>query len=161
MNIKRLMKIKDADRNAFKRGVKVNATLPNNRSVSGTYVEPYAPDKHTIKGDDGKLYGVPTSNIERVGGRTRNGNASKIRQYQSEIKSLRDELRTVNADMEEMIAQAAMTAAEQNGTDYNDELDSIVNDGNNPIVVEYGDEIDRINNEIQKLQNKIRQYKNI
>ena len=53
MNIKRLMKIKDADRNAFKRGVKVNATLPNNRSVSGTYVEPYAPDKHTIKGDDG------------------------------------------------------------------------------------------------------------
>lgn len=148
---------------SFKRGHKVNATLPSGKVIQATYVEPYGKDKHTVK-FEGKLYGVSTViNWKKISGQyvgKKRGFAAlskmedKLNDVISEIKDLKRKRKDVEIDMEETISQAAKLNAEKNGTSYDEELDSIVNDGNNPIVKKFGKELDKIDNKIGTLQNK-------
>ena len=140
-------------KNTFKPGHKVRATLPTGKVIEATYVEPYAKDKHTVKDENGKLYGVSTDKIEKIAGQY----AGKKRSYaelsrmedrlddlHNEIISLKRQRRDTEIDMEEELAQAGEEA---------------INNGNHPLVIKYGKELEKLDNKIAQTLSKYKKQK--
>lgn len=138
--------------NTFRPGNKVKVTLPTGRVISASYVEPYGKDRHAVKDEDGKLYGVTTDKIEKISGQSKRkmsfSEVSKIEEkmddLHQQIVDLKRERKNLEIDMEEELSQ--LSEEERN-------------DGNNKTVVYYGQELDRIDNQINSVTNKYNKYK--
>lgn len=136
--------------NVFKPGHKVRATLPTGKVIETTYVEPYGKDKHTIK-HEGKLYGVTTENLKKIGGQYKGRKLSfyeaaamqdKLDDLQSQIKDLKRKRKQTLIDMEEELGQLGYYP-----------------DGNNKLVIYYGRELDKIDDKVAKLTAKYNKQK--
>lgn len=134
-------------KNTFKPGHKVKAKLPTGKVIEAVYVEPYGVDHHTVK-VDGKLYGVTTSNIEKIGGQYSGRKLSfnekmKISDKMDELKEeyfdLKRQRKQTEVDMEEELAELGEEA---------------FNDGSNPVVVKYGKELDKLDAKMAKVKEK-------
>lgn len=138
--------------NTFRPGSKVRVTLPTGKVIKASYVEPYAKDRHTVKDEDGKLYGVTTDKIEKISGQSKRkmsfSETSKIEEkmddLHQQIVDLKRERKNLEIDMEEELSQ--LSEEER----YN---------GNNKTVAYYGLELDRIDNQINSVTNKYNKYK--
>lgn len=139
-------------KNTFKPGHRVIATLPTGKVIEATYVEPYGKDKHTIK-HEGKLYGVTTENLKKIGGQYKGRKLSfyeagamqdKLDDLHQQIKDLQRQRKQTEVDMEEELGQLS---------------DEERSDGNNKLVVYYGRELDRIDKNIEKLTAKYNKQK--
>ncbi len=140
-------------KNTFKPGHKVRATLPTGKVIEATYVEPYAKDKHTVKDENGKLYGVSTDKIEKIAGQDAGKKRSyaelsrmedKLDDLHNEIISLKRQRRDTEIDMEEELAQAGEEA---------------INNGNHPLVIKYGKELEKLDNKIAQTLSKYKKQK--
>lgn len=135
-------------KNTFKPGHSVKAILPTGKAVEGVYVEPYGTDSHMIK-VNGKLYGVKTQNLEKIAGQyagkrsraTRERMADKLDELAEKSSSLKRQRKQVERDMEEELGALG---------------ESAFNDGNNPVVVQYSKQLDKLDKEIAKVE---KQYK--
>lgn len=139
--------------NTFKPGAKVRVTLPTGKVIDAMYVEPYGRDRHSVKDDDGRLYGVTTDKIEKVKGVSSGrkptfSELSKIEEkaddLHQQLMDLKRERKQVEIDMEEELAQ--LSEEERN-------------DGNNELVSYYGKELDRIDTEINSTTIKYNKQK--
>ena len=142
-----------SSKNIFKPGHKVRATLPTGKVIEATYVEPYAKDKHTVKDENGKLYGVSTDKIEKIAGQYKGKKRSyaelsrmedKLDDLHNEIISLKRQRRETEIDMEEELAQAGEEA---------------INNGNHPLVIKYGKELEKLDNKIAQTLSKYKKQK--
>ena len=138
--------------NTFKPGNEVKATLPTGKTIIATYVEPYGKDKHTVK-FDGKLYGVTTDKLEKIGGQSKgrkrtynelSAMADKLDNLRDQLSDLKRQRRDTEVDMEEELGQLS-------------EEERM--DGNNKVVAHYGKELDRLDKEIEKVRNKYKKQK--
>lgn len=139
-------------KNTFKPGHKVKATLPTGKVMEAVYVEPYGTDSHTVK-VDGKLYGVKTANLEKIGGqysgrkptlRQREAAWDKLDELKDKYFDLKRQRKSVEVDMEEELAELGEEA---------------FNDGNNPTVVRYAKELEKLDQEIAKTKEKYQKQK--
>ena len=131
--------------NTFKTGTPVRATLPTGRVIEGKYVEPYGRDRHSIKDEDGKLYGVTTDKIEKISSQSKKS-VSRIANLKNQINSLNRERKRVELDMEDELSQ--LSEEERN-------------DGNNRRVSYYGKELSKIDNKLQKLNSELSKFTKI
>lgn len=140
-------------KNTFKPGHKVRATLPTGKVIEATYVEPYAKDKHTVKTDDGKLYGVATDKLEKIAGQY----AGKKRSY-SELSKMKDRLDELHSQLIDLKRQRRDTEI-----DMEEELAQVgeeaINNGNHPLVVRYGKELEKLDNKIAQTLSKYKKQK--
>lgn len=139
-------------KNTFKPGHKVRATLPTGKVIEATYVEPYGKDKHTVK-HEGKLYGVSTDKLEKIAGQYAGKKRSyaelskmedKLDELHSQLIDLKRQRRNTEIDMEEELAQAGEEA---------------INNGNHPLVVRYGKELEKLDNKIAQTAAKYKKQK--
>lgn len=139
-------------KNTFKPGHKVKATLPTGKVIEAVYVEPYAADSHTVK-FDGKLYGVKTANLEKISGQysgrkktysERMAMYEKLDELKDKYFELKRQRKSVEVDMEEELGALGEEA---------------INDGNNPTVVKYGKELEKLDREIAKVKDKYQKQK--
>ena len=126
---------------------------PTGKVIEATYVEPYAKDKHTVKDENGKLYGVSTDKIEKIAGQYAGKKRSyaelsrmedKLDDLHNEIISLKRQRRDTEIDMEEELAQAGEEA---------------INNGNHPLVIKYGKELEKLDNKIAQTLSKYKKQK--
>lgn len=131
----------------FKPNDVVRAKLPNGKFIQGKYDEPYSENKHTIKTDDGKLYGVDEKDIELIkrkwGSRKPTMHqvwdlTDKVDEVYDELRSLRRERKELEMEMEDALGSIGEEA-------YN---------GNNEMVVKYAKDLDKLDNNISKLSSK-------
>ena len=160
----------------YSKGEVLTLTLPTGQRVQGKYQDTYG--KYvSIKTASGKLYGATAENVERTGRKAkieaaeakraeqlansaatadeRKAHQAKVR-MQREISKLQRDRERVSLDMEEDMAQEAEQAAAKNGTDFATEMERISCDGNNPTVVHWGKELQKIDDKICKLSKKLR-----
>ena len=131
----------------FKPNDIVRAKLPNGKFIQGKYDEPYSKNKHTIKSDDGKLYGVDEKDIEliRRKWRKRKPTLRQIWDLTDKIDDVYDELRSLRKERKELEME------------MDDALGSIgeeAHNGENEMVIEYGERLDELDNNISKLSSK-------
>lgn len=125
--------------NTFKPGAKVRATLPTGKIIDAVYVEPYGRDRHSVKDDDGRLYGVTTDKIEKVTIQSKK-DVARIGNLKEQINTLNRERKRLELDMEDELGQ--LSEEERN-------------DGNNKLVVYYGRELSKVDNKLQKLNSEL------
>ena len=131
----------------FKPNDVVRAKLPNGKFIQGKYDEPYSKNKHTIKSDDGKLYGVDEKDIELIRRKWRGRKPTmhqvwdltdKVDEIYDELRSLRRERKELEMEMEDALGSIGDEA-------YN---------GNDETVVKYAKDLDKLDNNISKLSSK-------
>lgn len=131
--------------NTFKPGTSVRAILPTGRVIEAKYVEPYGKDRHSVKDEDGKLYGVTTDKIQKIGSQS-NKSVFHIANLKKQIDTLNKERKRVELDMEDELGQ--LSEEERN-------------DGNNKLVSYYGRALSKIDNKLQKLNSEISKFTKI
>lgn len=125
--------------NTFKPGKQVRVTLPTGKIIDAVYVEPYGRDRHSVKDEDGRLYGVTTDNIEKITTQSKKG-VNRIGNLKEQINTLNRERKRLELDMEDELGQ--LSEEERN-------------DGNNKLVVYYGRELSKVDNKLQKLNSEL------
>ena len=139
-------------KNTFKPGHAVKATLPTGKVIEAVYVEPYGVDHHTVR--VGKnLYGVKTANLEKIAGQyagrkktwsEKQAMYDKLDDLKDKYFELKRQRKSVEVDMEEELGALGEAA---------------FNDGNNPVVVKYSKELDKLDREIEKVKDKYQKQK--
>lgn len=139
-------------KNTFKTGTNVKVII-NGETVVAKYKQPHSyDDKHTVE-YNGKMYSVSEENIEKIAGQNKRKSISfneaakmqdKLDEIKFKISDLKEERKQVEIDMEEELGQLSQEE---------------ISDGNNPLVVHYGKELDRIDNEISRLQTKYKKQR--
>lgn len=139
-------------KNTFKPGHAVKATLPTGKVIEAVYVEPYGVDHHTVR--VGKnLYGVKTANLEKIGGQyagrektwyEKQAMYDKLDDLKDKYFELKRQRKETEVDMEEELGALGEEA---------------FNDGNNPVVVKYGKELEKLDREMAKVKEKYQKQK--
>lgn len=134
-------------KNVFRPGTLVRAKLPTGKIIEAVYDEPYGSDFHSVK-FNGKSYGVKTENIEKIKGQYSGRKPSreqidklydKVQDLKEQYFQLKREYKQTQIDMEEELAAAG---------------ESVINNGNHPLVVHYGKELERIDNKMRNVKEK-------
>ena len=134
--------------NTFRPGEKVTATLPNGRTFSGKYVEPYVGGhRHMVRAEDGKTYGIKTEDLVKVPGQRRAPYRLErlldleydARQSREDYEDLSNQRKQLQIDMEEELSALG---------------DEAINNGNHPVVVRYSKQLDRLDNKIKQAKAK-------
>lgn len=137
----------------FKPNDIVRAKLPNGKFIQGKYDEPYSKNRHTIKSDDGKLYGVDEKDIELIRRKWRGRKPTmhqiwdltdKVDEVYDELRSLRRERKELEMEMDDALGSIGEEA-------YN---------GENETVVEYSKKLEKLDDNISKLSSKHKKMSN-
>lgn len=131
----------------FKPNDIVRAKLPTGKFIQGKYDAPYSKNKHAIKSDDGKLYGVDEKDIEliRKKWRSRKPTLNQIWDLTDKVDEVYDELRSLRRERKELEMEMDDALGSIGEEAYN---------GENEMVVEYGERLEKLDNNISKLSSK-------